>query len=383
MNSASPATISNSVDFRRTYSSYAMNKKVRDVSFFILLIFCILCACNRQVAKAPTPDSLVIFPPPPDTTRIQFLTHFSSSADLEGKKGGFHRFLFGDEAPLAIIKPYGVSVHNEKVYICDTGLGGLEIMDLATGDFKYFIPTDRGQLKLPINCCVDQHGYLFVADANRGQIVVFDSDLNYVHAFGESEGFRPTDVEVHQDLIWVANVEDHAVYVYSADDYKLLERMPDLSSDEDGFIRQSTNISISNNRLYVSDFGDFNVKNYSMEGEYMGVVGGHGNGPGSFTRPKGIDLDREENLFVVDAAFENVQIFNAEGELLMHFGGAYEGAGAMWLPAAVEISYENFLFFETYVDDSFELEYLIFVTNQYGPAKISVYGKVKEKARLP
>lgn len=359
-----------------------MNRLIRIVSYSILLIACTLLACNRQVARAPGPDSLVIFPPPPDTTRIQFLTHFSSSGDLEGKKGGFHRFLFGDEAPLDIIKPYGVSVHKEKVYICDTGLGGLEVLDLASGIFEYFIPGGKGQLKLPINCCLDERGYLFVADANRGQIVVFDSDLNYLHAFGEAEGFRPTDVEVYQDRIWVADVQDHAIYVYGADNYNLIGRVPGLSAEEDGFIRQSTNIALQNNKLYVSDFGDFNVKKYSLEGEYLGVVGGYGNSPGRFTRPKGIALDREENMYVVDAAFENVQIFNALGELLMHFGGAYEGAGAMWLPAAVDVSYENLAYYEPYVDDSFELEYLIYVTNQYGPAKVSVYGKVKAKATL-
>ncbi|MEA3462325.1 MAG: 6-bladed beta-propeller [Bacteroidota bacterium] len=342
-----------------------------------------LYACNRQVAKAPTPDSLVIFPPPPDTTRIQFLTHFTSSGDLEGKKSGFHRFLFGEEPPLNIIKPYGVTVHGEKVYICDTGLGGLVVLDLATGVFEYFIPGGKGQLKLPINCKVDDRGYLFVADANRGQIVVFDAERSYVHAFGEAEAFKPTDVEVHMGRIWVANVQDHAVYVYDADDYKLISRMPGLSAEEDGFIRQSTNISICDNRLYVSDFGDFNVKKYSTDGAYLGVIGGYGNGPGRFTRPKGIALDRQENLYVVDAAFENIQLFNTGGDLLMHFGGAYEGAGAMWLPAAVEISYENLSFFEPYVDDSFVLEYLIYVTNQYGPAKVSVYGKVKEKASSP
>jgi len=78
-----------------------------------------------------------------------------------------------------------------------------------------------------------------------------------------------------------------------------------------------------------------------------------------------------------------VQIFNARGELLLHFGGAYKGAGAMWLPAAVAISYENLSYFESYVDESYRLEYLIYVTNQYGPAKVNVYGKVEEKADQP
>lgn len=360
-----------------------MNRPIPVLLYILLLVSGIFHGCTSELTKAPASGTLVIFPPPPDTTRIQFLTHFSNSDDLEVKKGGFHRFLFGEESPRTIMKPYGVTVHNEKVYICDTGLGGLEVLDLQTGIFEYFTPGGRGQLQLPINCCVDEKGYLYVADANRGQIVVFDTDRNYVHAFGEKDRFRPTDVAVQKDRIWVSNVQDHAVYVYGARDYALVGRVAELVEDEDGFIRQPTNISVHNDRLYVSDFGDFNVKKYTMDGEYLGRTGSYGNGPGMFTRPKGIALDREDNLYVVDAAFENVQIFNPNGELLMHFGGGYEGAGSMWLPAAVEISYENLSFFDPYVDNGFELKYLIYVTNQYGPAKVNVYGFVEEKATTP
>lgn len=360
-----------------------MFRSSRIFTIGIFIVTCILLACSPQVVKAPGPESLIIFPPPPDTTRIQFLTHFSSSRDLEGKVGGFHRFLFGEEDPQNMIKPYGVTAHKEKVYICDTGLGGLVILDLGTGSFEYFVPGGKGQLKLPINCCLDEKGHLYVADANRGQIVVFDRELNYLNAFGEAEKFRPTDVAVNQGIIWVANVEGHAIYQYEAEDYRLIAMGPDLPPEEEGFIRQPTNISIHDNILYVSDFGDFNIKRYSLEGDYLGKIGAFGNGPGTFTRPKGIALDREANLYVVDAAFENVQIFNKDGKLLMHFGGAYEGAGAMWLPAAVHVSYENLSYFETYVDDSYHLKYLIYVSNQYGPAKVNVYGFVEEKTDQP
>jgi hypothetical protein len=45
--------------------------------------------------------------------------------------------------------------------------------------------------------------------------------------------------------------------------------------------------------------------------------------------------------------------------------------------ADVTISYTGLDYFSKYVDKSFNLKYLIFVTNQYGPDKISVYGFVE------
>ncbi len=360
-----------------------MNRIRRFAIYGILLLAGVISACVRQAAYSPSPEAVVIFPPPPDTTRIQFLTHISSSEDLKGKKSGFGRYFLGEEEPLSIIKPYGITVHQSRIYISDTGLAGLVVLDLAEGTFEYFIPGGKGALKLPINCCLDDRGNLFIADANRKQVVVFDPEGEFIHAFGEAGDFKPTDVEFHQGKIWVSNVQEHSVLVYSADNYELLERIPGVEAGEEGFIRQSTNIAISNDMLYVSDFGDFNIKQFSAEGEFKGMIGGYGNGRGRFTRPKGIALDRDENLYVVDAAFENVQIFNRNRQLLMHFGGSYDGSGGMWLPAAVEVSYENLSYFQPYVDESFDLKYLIYVTNQYGPAKVNVYGFVEEKKISP
>ena len=96
-------------------------------------------------------------------------------------------------------------------------------------------------------------------------------------------------------------------------------------------------------------------------------------------RPKGIAVDRESNLYVVDAGIENTQIFNKEGKLLMYFGGTYEGPGGMWLPAKITIDYYNMKYFQKYVDPDFVLKYLILVTNQFGPDKLNVYGRVDPK----
>lgn len=343
---------------------------------FIVSLF-LSVSCNRKVAGSASQEDIVIFPPPPDTTRVQFLTSISSSSDIHGIQSGFNKFLFGEKAPENIIKPYGITVKGSRIYICDTGLGGLEIIDLAEESFEYFIPKGLGQLKLPINCFIDERGYLFVADANRKQVVVFDEELSYLDALGEQELFKPTDVSVNNGIIYVVNVLNHAIHLYDAISFEPLGVLPGISNGGGGYLYQPTNIFVSENEIYVSDFGDFCIKRYTLDGKYIESVGAYGNAYGKFTRPKGIALDSESNLYVVDAAFENVQIFNDQANLLMHFGGSYQGPGAMWLPAAVEISDENLAYFEALVDERFTLKHLIFVTNQYGPSKVSIYGFVE------
>ena len=122
------------------------------------------------------------------------------------------------------------------------------------------------------------------------------------------------------------------------------------------------------------------IKRYTLDGEYIDSIGSRGDGLGQFAKLKGIAVDSESNIYAVDASFDNVQMFNNEGKLLMAFGGHYEGPGGLIIPAKVMIDYDNLQYFQKYVDPAFDLKYLIFVTSQYGPDLINVYGRVEPKS---
>ncbi len=348
--------------------------------FRYLLIGCIpliTLFCSPKL-KTNTKEA-AIYPTAPDKPRIQYLTSFSTSHDIEKPPSFLKKFVAGEELPKPIIKPYGIFVKGTKMYVCDLDLKGLEIIDLKEQTFQYFIPKGLGQLKLPINCFMDSLNYLYVADANRRQVVVFNEKLEYVTEIGGKEDFKPTDVFVAEKKIWISDIKNAAVDVYRQDSsYQYLYSLPN-SDQEDGIMRQPTNLYVTKDKVYVSDFGDFRIKMYDHKGTFISSVGSYGRGVGQFTRPKGVAIDRNENLYVVDAAFENIQIFNKEGKILMFFGGSTKEPGGMWLPAKVNISYDNLELFQRYVDKKFNLLYLIFVTNNFGPHKINVYGRIDVK----
>ncbi len=357
-----------------------MDNKLYSTVFLIGTFFFLFLSCSRHLSKPTTTDEIVIFPSPPDTARIQFLTSISNSLKITGNRSAFVKFILGEDKAKLIGKPYGIFIYAGKIYICDTGIKGLEIIDLEKNTFDYFIPSGLGQLKLPLNCFVDENGFLYVADGNRRQIVIFDNNGKYIDSFGEAENYKPTDVFVHENKIWVPNLKNNRINVYSKDTYKLLYYFPETAeTGEEEFLYSPVNIYVTDDKVYVSDIGDGKIKIYTHDGKYLQSVGSYGKAFGQFVRPKGIAVDRESNLFVVDAGFENVQIFNKEGKLLMFFGGPYQGPGYMWLPAKVTIDYDNLEYFQKYVNQRFNLKYLILVTNQYGPDKISIYGAVEPK----
>lgn len=350
---------------------------LRQIVFVIFLVF-LHTSCSSNISKVSA-DNIIIYPAPPEPTRIQYLTSFSSSTDVTGEQSGIIEYVAGESESINIIKPYGISVVKGKIYIADTIIGGIFIMNLEDKSFELLQPKGLGQFQKPINCFKEEDGKLYVVDAERTQVLVFDSLDSYLTAFGEDVLLRPTDVFVTDSLIFVSDIKDGNVKVFSKDDYSLIRSIGDKSLGDKNRIYQPTNIYVKNGKVFVSDFGDFKIKIYSIDGELKDTVGSYGRNIGQFVRPKGIAVDDSLNLYVVDAAFENVQIFNKDGKLLMFFGGTYEGPGDMWLPAKVVIDYDNLEYFQKYVYEDFNLKYLIFVSNQYGPDKINVYGFVEEK----
>ena len=337
----------------------------------------IACASHNKKQLSGLDDELIIYPAPPDTARIQYLTYFSGSANLKKQKLTFKDFILGKrETSRSIGKPYGVFIHDGKIYVCDQDIAGLRIVDLQKNTLEDFSPRGLGQLKMPINCFVDDQGRLYVADSERRQVVIFDENLRYLNSLGGEENFKPTDVYVYEDKIFVVNIKDHFISVFSREDHKFLSLFPRDVGEESAKIYQPTNLFVHEQGVFVSDMGDFSIKKYSHEGDFISKTGSYGRNIGQFTRPKGIAVDREENLYVVDAGFENVQVFNNKGQILMNFGGPYAGHGDMYLPAKIVIDYDNLEYFQELVDRRYKLDYLILVSNQFGPDKINVYGRI-------
>lgn len=345
--------------------------------FSALLLTVSGCASGGSSAPAEGPS--LFFPSPPDTARIQFLTRIGSQEDVEGRKGkSFLDRLAGSsqrDTVQLIVRPYGIAVSPGRIHVCDVDLPGIEILDLERREFSVFQPTGPGALGFPISCAVDPAtGRLFVADVVKETVLVFDSAGEYVTSMGS--GLRPTDVLVDRDAIWVSYARGNRVIRYDATSYKPVATIPEDPEDPEYGLGLPTGLAVLGDELFVTDQGLFVVHVFARDGTPLRTIGQAGSAPGSFARPKGVAVSRDSVVYAVDAAFQNVQMFRSDGPLLMWFGGPYTGPGYMYMPADVEVDYDNLSYFSEFVEPGLELKYLIFVTNQLGPDKVSVYGFV-------
>jgi sugar lactone lactonase YvrE len=230
-------------------------------------------------------------------------------------------------------------------------------------------------MALPINIAVDTNGVRYVTDTGRNQVVIYNADGSYVGAMGKTGEMRPCGIALHSDRLYVTDLSNHCVRVYAKANRELLFTVP-RKVDEKTQLFSPTNVTIDEHgNIHVTDTGGFCVQVYDAEGNHVRKIGQQGLDPGTFSRPKGIGVDHEGRVYVVDADTAVVQMFDAEGRLLMHFGEPEKsGVAGLYLPAGLAIDYKNVGLFQKFVAPGNKIEYLIFVTNQTGTHKVSVYG---------
>jgi sugar lactone lactonase YvrE len=322
----------------------------------------------------------IFFPPSPDEPRIQYLMSYGSETDL-GSQGKFSDFVVGTEKVYRPIwKPYGLAINAGKVYVCDTQAGNVTIADIAKRRVRYLKPDGQAAMKTPINIVVAKDGTMYVSDTGREQVLIYSKEGNLIEALGKKDEMKPCGLALAGERLYVTDLKNHSVRVYNAANRQLISTFPGATTNEQAKLFQPTNINVDKNgRICVSDSGGFAVKIFDAQGNYVRTIGELGITPGQFALPKGIGADHEGRLYVVDAAAPVVQLFDAEGRLLMYFGEPKSsGDAGLYLPAGLVVDYDNLGLFQKFVAPGYKLEYVILLTNQVGPQKVSVFGFLKK-----
>ena len=341
------------------------------------LAFIAGCATDQgsKVGKKP-----IFYPPPPAAPRLQFLVSYSDEIDLGMAVSPLATFITG-ETPRSqpIVKPYGVLIMSNQIFVCDTGTRTVDILDLVGKTMSRFSPADAGKFGTPVNLAIDEDGTRYVADTGRNRILIYGAGDALIGQIGEDDSLRPTCVALGKGRIFVTDIKTHCVRVYDKVGLKPLftiPRNPDEAEEkEPGKLYMPVNVAVDQSgRVYVSDMATCRVLVFDAEGRHLRSIGTRGDLPGQFARPKGIAVDRENRLYVVDAATQVCQIFDADGKLLLFFGEQGGSAAPLSLPAGITVDYAHVGLFQKYVAPDFVVEQLVIIANQYGTKKISVYG---------
>jgi hypothetical protein len=136
-------------------------------------------------------------------------------------------------------------------------------------------------------------------------------------------------------------------------------------------------------RLYVTDKLKAKIFRFDPSGALQGTIGRRGDNIDELVRPKGIAVDHDNRIWVVCAGVsmgasvwstEVAKIYDQQGRLLLFFGRPGNEPGNTNLPAKIMLDYKHVDLFKPYAVKGANIEFLVFVSNQYGLKKINVYG---------
>lgn len=334
------------------------------------------CGSAPTTKAESGPDAKYAFwPTAPDEPRIQFVGAYNSSEDVSRTEAsGLEKAVFGKEAQqIAFVnKPYGLTMHEGKIYICDIRGKSVVVMDLAKKQTRLMGITGANKLERPVAVAVGDDGEIYVADGVYGAIMVYDKNERFSHAI-KIEKLKPASLAVFGNRLYIADMSRQQILVLDRKGGKELGVIGSVG-DEPGQFRLPLGVAVDRDgNVFVSDMMRCVVQKFGPDGKFISAFGRQGDVAGSFARPKHLAVDNDGVIYVVDAAFQNVQMFNADFKLLMHFGAAGDFPGSMNLPVGIAVTDKDLAYFKDKIYPGFDAKRLILIANQFGAGRVSVY----------
>ncbi len=351
-------------------------KKVSLFAPFILLFSLFYTGCAPKKSQ----EVRIIMPPPPEEPKLFYVGSFRGEADFKDTK--VLDVLIGEESKgigKNLFKPYGVAAVNDTVYVTDTAMGLVFVIDRKNKKVTFLGDRPPGKLALPVSIALGKNDTIYVSDSKLKKVFGYRKNGALFFALGEKgELRRPSGIAINKRLnrIYIVDTKSHNIKVYDLKDGNLLFEFGKRGIGE-GEFNFPTNIAIDprNDNVAVVDTQNFRVQIFDKDGGFLTKFGRLGDKPGMFARPKGIGIDSEGHIYVSDAAFNNVQIFDDKGTVLLYFGGAGFGPSKFYLPAGVFVDEND----RIYIVDSFNARVQIFqyVSERWKKKHPEEYRKLK------
>lgn len=318
------------------------------------------CAANEpKVLHYGTLDApegkRLLWPPEPEVPRYLFLGQLVGEANFRPKDGSSGRsfgswlagLIFGEDKPQVLQRPQAVIADDDgRVFVSDASRGGVQVFDAVAGYFRFWEFVSPGvRFVSPSGLALGPDGHLLVSDPELGLVTLLGPDGTPHRQFGLGVLKRPTglafDSERHE--VYVADTYAHDIKVF--DWSGGLVRVIGSRGVGPGQFNFPTYLALVRGRLHVSDTMNARVQVLRAEdGVPLAVFGERGVYVGNLTLPKGIAVDSDDNIYVVESQFDHLLVFDREGRFLMGLGGVGQQTGQFFSPAGVWVDAKDRVF---------------------------------------
>lgn len=329
-------------------------------------------------ATTPIPEGTVhlVWPPPPLTTRIEFVRSIVSDEDV-GRDTTFSQRLvnfLGGESPSLnrIVEPMGLAVSDDgqRLYVSD-----FAHLAVFMFDFKQRAFTSIGEeegLARPVGLALDGQGYLFVVEQEKRGISVFNGHGKKVRFITHPSIERPTGIAIDRERgkVYLADSgysrsKEHTIKIFTYATGELIGTIGQGKGEGSSQFMFPTYLAVDKaGNLFVTDTLNSRIQVFDPDGRFVKTIGQRGNSWGMFDKPKGVALDSFGNVYVADSGWSNVQIFNQKGQPLLFFGGRGPIPGMLKNPTAIAIDRDNRIYVADYLNHRVEMYRLVNTTSE-------------------
>ena len=334
----------------------------RCLSVFFGFLVLVGCATREPavlrygVQDAPEGKRL-LWPPEPEVPRYMYAGQLLGEANFrsagaraaEGVMGVLRAIagvIVGEAKPIELVRPQSGAVDPAgRIYVTDASRQAVFVFDPVAGKLDIWEKAEGlANFSTPVALAVG-NGLTYVTDAELGIVARLDSSGTPQRALGRGLLKRPTGLalDAERGELYVSDTAAHDVKVL--DLAGNLKRVLGRRGEGEGEFNYPTHLAVAEGELYVTDTMNSRIQVLDgASGAMRRSFGTRGLYVGNLVRPKGIALDSERNVYVVESYYDHLLVFDRHGRFLMGIGGLGAESGKFYLPAGVWTDHLNRVF---------------------------------------
>jgi DNA-binding beta-propeller fold protein YncE len=334
----------------------------RSLLVFFGLILVMGCATRepavlRYGAQDAPEGKRLLWPPEPEVPRYMYAGQLLGEANFRGPSAraaeglmGVLRaiagVIVGESKPLELARPQSGAVDaSGRIYVTDASRQAVFVFDPVAGKLDVWEKAEGlANFATPVALAAGR-GLTYVTDADLGIVARLDSAGTPQRALGRGLLQRPTGLalDAERGELYVSDTGAHDIKVLDLSG--TLKRVLGRRGEGEGEFNYPTHLAFAEGELYVTD--TMNSRIQVLDGASGAVrrsFGTRGLYVGNLVRPKGVALDSERNVYVVESYYDHLLVFDRHGRFLMGIGGLGADSGRFYLPAGVWTDHLNRVF---------------------------------------
>ena len=187
------------------------------------------------------------------------------------------------------------------------------------------LPADLGLVAIS-QLAVDTRGRVYVFQRSDPPVVVFEPNGDFRAAWGRGRIADAHGIFVTgDDRVLLVDRDAHQILIFTTEGEEIGSLGTRHSPRFQAPFNHPTDVAVAaDGDIYISDgYGNSVVHRFSAEGRHLSTWGRPGTGPGEFTTPHAVWVDRADRVLVADRENDRVQVFDRDGGFLEAWTDVY------------------------------------------------------------